>query len=103
MGKKNLPKSKIYLVIGALTFLFLLSIFSGISRSNSIFKNEHAVIFNEADALHQAPDPISKKTKPVVSGVKVKILDQSGAWYKVSTMDSEQGWVLKNNVRLLKF
>lgn len=102
-GNKELSKSKVYLGIGVITFAMLLSIFAGISRANDIFDNPYAVIFGESDALYQGPDPVSDKIKSVVSGVKVKVLDQSGVWYKVSTMDSEQGWILKQNVRLLKF
>jgi len=100
---KEVNKPKVFYFLGAiLFFLMLISIWAGNSRANSIYNNHYAIINEGADALFLGPDPVSEKIKPVVSGVKVKILDFNNDWYKVATMDSEQGWIEKKKVRLLK-
>ena len=101
---KNKLTSKLAYTLGAgVIFLILISILAGNTRSNSIFNNKYAVLTGSIESLFEGPDTVSEMVKPVVSGVKVKILDSNADWFKVATMDSEQGWVLKSNVRLLKF
>lgn len=93
----------IYFSGSLLLFLVFITILAGTFRENSIYQNQYAIIFEGTDSILQGPDSVSEKIKPVVSGVKVRILDSNEDWYKVATMDSEQGWVKKENVRLLKF
>jgi len=101
---KNRWTSKFSYTLGAcLISLILISILSGNSRCNSIFNSNYAIISGTTESFLEGPDIVSEMVKPVVSGVKVKILDSNEGWYKVAAMDSEQGWVLKSNVRLLKF
>ncbi len=96
--------SKIAYSLGStLIFLILISTLAGLTRANSIFENKYAVLNGNIESLLEGPDLVSEKVKPVVSGVKVKILDSNAEWYKVAAMDSEHGWVLKSQVRLLKF
>ncbi|MFT6333647.1 MAG: tetratricopeptide (TPR) repeat protein [Saprospiraceae bacterium] len=101
---KNKLTSKLAYSLGSgLIFLILISILTGVTRAHSIFNNDYAILSGKVDSLLEGPDSVSEKIKPVVSGVKVKILDSNAQWYRVATMDSEQGWVLKSEVRLLKF
>lgn len=100
---RDWSSTKVFSGLGALSFLLLLTILAGSTRSNMIYSNPFAVLGGDAQSLYQGPDLVSEKIKPVVNGVKVKVLDSSGEWYKVSTMDSEQGWIEKKNVRLLAF
>ena len=83
--------------------LIFISTLAGFTRANSIFDNKYAVLSGSIESLLEGPDLVSEKVKPVVSGVKIKILDSNAEWYKVAAMDSEHGWVLKSQVRLLKF
>jgi len=92
-----------YTLGSILVFVIILSILAGLTRSNSIFDNKYAVLNGDVASLLEGPDLVSEKVKPVVNGVKVKILDSNAEWYKVAAMDSEHGWVLKSQVRLLKF
>ncbi len=101
--KDQLTSKLSYSLGGILIFLILISVLAGNSRFNSIFNNNYAVLSGTIDSLLEGPDIVSEEVKPVVNGAKVEILDSNADWYKVATMDSEQGWVLKSNVRLLKF
>ncbi len=101
--KHKLASKFVYSFGGGLIILILISILAGNSRSNLIFNNKYGILSGKTEAILEGPDLVSEKVKPVVSGIKVKILDSNADWYKISTMDSEQGWVLKSDVRLLKF
>ena len=98
-----LSRKSAYSLSGVLAVLMLVFILAGSTRTTSIFESKYAILNAEVESLHEGPDSVSEKVKPVVAGVKVKILDSNGEWYKVATMDSEQGWVLKSQVSLLKF
>ena len=91
------------IVCGALVVLFLLAVLAGNSRMNQIFNSSYAVLFGSEQSLYQGPDVVSEEVKDVTGGNKVKILDEDGDWYKVATMDSEQGWIRKEYVRMIKF
>ncbi|MEE9374459.1 MAG: SH3 domain-containing protein, partial [Saprospiraceae bacterium] len=82
--------------------LLLLSVFAGNSRQHKIENINFAIVFGGDQSLYQGPDIVSDKIKEVTGGIKVKILDYSQEWYKVATMDSEQGWIKKANVKLLQ-
>jgi uncharacterized protein YgiM (DUF1202 family) len=60
-------------------------------------------VFGEDQSLYEGPDTVSEEVKKLTGGNKVKILDEDGEWYKVSAVDSEQGWIKKQNVKLIKF
>ena len=87
----------------ALVLTFLISIFAGNARSNQIFDSPHAIIFGSDQSLFLGPDEVSEEVKEVTGGNKVRILDEDGNWYKVATMDSEQGWIKKDNVKRIRF
>lgn len=101
--KSKLTKDIAYSLSGLLSFMFLVSVLAGQSRSNNIYDNGYGIVSRDATALYEGPDLVSVEVKSVVSGVKVKVLDSNNDWYKVSAMDSEQGWILKENIRMLKF
>lgn len=89
-------------LVCTLIVLFLVSVFAGTHRYNKIFKSPYAIVFGEDQSLFLGPDIVSEKIKEVTGGDKLKILDASGGWYKVSALDSEQGWIKKENVQLLR-
>lgn len=101
--RRKLTSNSAYILGCILVFLIIISILAGLTRADSIFDNKYAVLNGSVESLLEGPDLVSEKVKPVVNGVKVKILDSNAEWYKVAAMDSEHGWVLKSQVRLLKF
>ena len=102
---KNKPRQRtiFYLVGGTLLFLFALSLLAGNSRVNQIYNSPYAIVVGEDQSLFIGPDEISEKVKDITGGNKLKIIDAIEDWYKVSAMDSEQGWIKQSNVRLIKF
>ena len=86
-----------------LVLFFLLSIFAGNARTNQIFNAPHAIVFGSDQSLYLGPDKVSEQVKEVTGGNKVRILDEDGVWFKVATMDSEQGWIMKDNVKRIRF
>jgi len=101
--RNKLSSNHAYSLVGILFFLIVVFILAGNTRSDSIFENKHAILYGNVKSLLEGPDTVSEEVKSVVSGVKVKVLDANAEWFKVATMDSEQGWVLKSQVRMLKF
>lgn len=89
-------------ISGGLIVLFIISILAGNTRTNQIFNSPFAIVFGGDQSLNLGPDIVSEEIKDVTGGNKLKILDEDGLWYKVSAMDSEQGWIKKENVRLIK-
>lgn len=90
-------------MLGVLFAFFLLSILAGNSRYNEIFHSPYAIVMGNEQSLYEGPDEISVRVKSITGGNKLRILDEDGEWYKVSAMDSEQGWLKKVNVKLIHF
>lgn len=102
---KNKPENKnvFYSITGLLLVLFIMSILAGVTRQNQIFDSPFAIVFDGDHALYLGPDLVSEEVKNLTGGNKLRILDEDGEWYKVSAMDSEQGWIKKQDVQLIRF
>jgi len=98
-----ISRVKYWVLVSVISLLFLIAILAGNSRVDSIFNNRYAIADASAQALYRGPDQVSEQIKPLVDGVKLEILDQDGDWYKVATLNKEQGWIPKADVRLLSF
>ena len=85
------------------TLILLVMILAGNARVDSIFDNKYAIANSSAKSLYRGPDTVSEEVKGLVDGVKLEILDADVDWYKVATLNKEQGWIQKSNVRLLSF
>ena len=102
---KGKPSEKhvFYSLLAGIAFLFVISILAGHSRSSKIFNSPYAIVFGGNQSMYLGPDDVSEEVKAITGGNKVKILDEDDEWYKVATMDSEQGWIKKENVRFIRF
>jgi len=101
---KNKVESKnlFYSSSGVLIAFFIIAVLAGNTRTNQIFNSPFAIVFGEDQSLYVGPDLVSEKIKDITGGNKLRILDEDDVWYKVSAMDSEQGWIKKENVRLIR-
>jgi hypothetical protein len=88
---------------GFIFLIFIIAVCAGITRGNHIFNSPIGIVFGKTQSLFKGPDIVSDKVKTITGGDKIKILDEDGEWFKVSAMDSEQGWIKKQNVKLIKF
>ncbi len=102
---KNKPEDKnlFYSLLGILVALFLITILAGNTRTNQIYNSPFAIVFGKDHSLYLGPDEVSEQVKQVTGGNKLRILDEDGEWYKVSALDSEQGWIKKEHVKLIKY
>jgi len=98
-----LSRNRFFALLSFLFVFFLLSLFAGNTRYNDIFNNEFGIVNEKGNHLLEGPDVVSEKVKEITHGVKVKIIDSSGAWFKVAAMDSEQGWIKKEELTGLSF
>lgn len=90
-------------IYGLLIFLVLLFLIAGYSRSQNLFNNQHGILGEGTTYLYEGPDVVSEQIKEVTAGIKVRVLDRSGEWLKVGTLDKEEGWIKKDLVRMLSF
>ena len=96
-------KNHFFSILSILILMFLFSVLAGNKRENQIYNSPFAIVFGGDQFLQMGPDIVSEQVKQITGGNKLKILDEDGEWYKVSTMDSEQGWIKKHNLKLIKF
>ncbi len=86
----------------ATTLLAILTISAGTFRERQIFENPYGIVMGGDTDLHLGPDQVSEKILKVTGGVKVKILDRSRDWYKVSTLDKTHGWIPVEKVKRIQ-
>ena len=86
--------------IAGMTFLFLFtgSVVFGRWKSNLEQENPLAIILQSEIPLLIAPDHSSKEVLRIHEGLKVKIVDQIGDWYKIELSNKEVGWVLRSSL-----
>ncbi|MDF1698135.1 MAG: SH3 domain-containing protein [Saprospiraceae bacterium] len=101
--KMAISRNTFYGLVATLLVCVILSILAGNSRYNRIFNSPIAIVFGDEQSLYMGPDQVSEKIKVITGGDRLRILDEVDSWYKVSAMDSEQGWILKSNVKQIKF
>lgn len=92
--------------IGLSVFLFgLLTCFFplwlAIQQSQAIYQSKTAIVWEDDTPLHGAADEQSPTNKKLFAGAKLYITDTLNNWYKVQTMDGEEGWVLSKTCRPL--
>lgn len=60
--------------------------------------NPWAIIMKSETPLLIAPDTASKEILSIHEGLKVKIINQIGDWYKIELTNKEVGWVLQTTL-----
>ena len=101
--KRTESRTTSWTVLCLLCVLLMVVLILGKARFDRLHEGRYGIIMgNEVTALKQGPDDVSKDVKDISAGVKLEILDSSGAWYKVSAMDKEQGWIPQHAVKIIK-
>ncbi len=85
--------------IVALTLL-IFCICAGFTADKMANKKDTAILMNSGDLKSGADDRSDTLTR-LSEGVKLKINDQIGDWYKVQLINKEEGWVKKSEVDLI--
>jgi len=85
--------------IGGLVLLLLISIVLGLRRQSLLTSGIYGIVMDSTPQLKEGPDQVSDDVKEVAPGVKLQILDTYDQWYKVATLDREQGWIPQSAVQ----
>lgn len=86
--------------MGGLLFLLfgLLFFFAAKSQGNKELHSQQAIVMVTSIDLLNGPDENSTSLLTIHEGLKVKILDEIGNWWKVKLSNGEQGWLPKEKV-----
>jgi len=87
-------------LIAVLLPLLLLSYFAGRSAHYGETAEDDGVVLRSAPLVNEPLDK-SETLEELTPGVKVEILDQLDAWYKVGLANKAQGWVKKDAVGII--
>ncbi len=62
------------------------------------YQNPFAIHINNQTEIRIAPDEESRGLIPIHEGLKVRIIDEIGEWYKIELSNKEVGWVPQNSL-----
>ncbi|WP_291865445.1 tetratricopeptide repeat protein [Maribacter sp.] len=88
--------SFVSLFIAALTLIFA---FLQYKEFNA---KQPAIVFSEEIAITSDPNINSQEVFRLHSGTKVNVIEELKDWRKISLIDGQTGWVLAENIKLLK-
>ncbi len=84
-----------------LSLLLLWSFINSHYRLTQRIDSHSAIVMTENGYLYEGADERSAVVADVSTGVKVTILDQIGAWYKVQLEDKDIGWIETKKVTII--
>lgn len=87
------------LALGSL-ILLLFSISAGFTADKMVNESDSAILM-KAVALKSGADDRSDTLASLSQGVKLKINDKIGDWYKVQLINKEEGWIKVSDVHLI--
>lgn len=82
-------------VTSVTTFIFAKQQYSYQTTHNT------AIVFSPSVSIKSEPDDGAKELFVIHEGLKVKINRSSSSWYEIKLADGKEGWLKKNNVKLL--
>ena len=85
------------ILLGLCILFSLISLLASYQRDINLFEQNYVIILNEATELKDGPDERSNEIAMLSEGVKGKIIDQIGEWYKLQMDDKDEGWVSKSS------
>jgi len=101
MIKSDAPsrrKGFIISIVGIL--LFLIAFGAGQTVYHLRMAKDAGVVLDETE-LHEGPDERSGSSTVLSNGVKVKIIDEIGDWYKVQLLNQEVGYLEKTIIEII--
>jgi len=99
---KTSRTKKISFTFGVISLIFSIISFAFMHKQYSfIYSAKKAVVFSEKTEVKSSPDQNSTLLFEVFEGYKVTIADDSGLWYKIILEDGKQGWIAKDELRVL--
>ena len=97
-------REKRFAFILSMLFLFIavISVVLAYVRYND-FNTEHpAIVFPKEVSVNSEPNNRSQVAFKLHEGAKVNVLEQLGDWNKISLPDGKTGWILSDDIKLVK-
>ena len=90
--------------IGSLVSLFIsiVSVALAFMQYTDFNKDQPAIVFADEVGIMAEPNAKSDEVFLLHAGTKVNVLDQLNDWKRISISDGKSGWVLSENIKLLK-
>jgi tetratricopeptide (TPR) repeat protein len=93
-ASKDFRFRKILLPAAVLSIaVFTISLVFGTLQNNQLTQPDTAIIFSTSLTAKSSPDPSGTDLFVIHEGVKVKILDQVGAWVRIRLADGNEAWI----------
>lgn len=80
--------------------LLLIAILAGYTSDRMVHHKETGILMVSTD-LHMGADERSDAINSLSEGVKVKVIDRIGEWYRVQLINKEEGWLKVNDITLI--
>jgi tetratricopeptide (TPR) repeat protein len=90
IGKTRTQRKKAFFAGIALLSISMLPILLAVANTKN---SEQAIVMVEETALKSSPDELSTSILLIHEGLKVKLLDKIGDWYKVRLPNGDEGWL----------
>lgn len=97
-------RKRLFFVLSMISFLLLISSVAITFNQYNLDKNTiEAIIFTEKAEVRNAPTLNSEEVFTLHEGTKVLVLDAVDNWKKIKLADGKIGWMIANDLKLLKF
>ncbi|MEM9823866.1 MAG: tetratricopeptide repeat protein [Bacteroidota bacterium] len=98
LGQDRTQKKRGFFIGIALLLLSVLPFALAIGKASLDQDSRIAILLEKEFALRSAPDQESSEILLLHEGLKLSILDEIGAWYKVRLSNGEEGWLPKTAI-----
>ncbi|ARV09880.1 ion channel protein [Winogradskyella sp. PC-19] len=88
-------------ILGLLIALFSLGI--AFQKNSLEKKNNPAIVFAQETRVKADPNKTSEEVFRLHEGTKVQVLESYEDWYKIEIADKTTGWIISEDIKLLKF
>lgn len=92
-SKEEQRKKMAFIASIGLPLLLMIMYALGSSAQHERVRSDYAIILDDDYDMHEGADKRSPVVKDINAGTKVQILDRIDDWIKVTTADTESGWI----------
>jgi tetratricopeptide (TPR) repeat protein len=85
----------------ALVLLFAVSLLFYILKFQQDTNQNYAVVIESSVTVKTSPDDQSNDAFIIHEGLKLKLSDQIGNWYKIQLADGKVGWLQESNIKII--
>lgn len=98
MPQGYMSKKRAFIGTVATPLVLLLCLALGRTAQQLQYNQDYAIVMQNDYDMHEGADDRSPISKDIMEGTKVNVLDQIGEWLKVTTADTDTGWLKASEV-----